>query len=180
MLKVSTILALGLSALVLVGCSQSDAGITTAVKSRFAMDGTVKAYQIDVDTQNGVVTISGAVDNADAKQQAVALARETEGVTDVVDQLTVSPTATFGERAEGAMAAAAEATSDAAITATIKTKMMADMTVSGLKVDVDTRDGIVTLTGTVPTAGERDRAVAVARGTSGVKDVEDKLMVGNN
>ena len=33
-----------------VACSQSDAGITTAVKSKMAADDTVKAYKIDVDT----------------------------------------------------------------------------------------------------------------------------------
>lgn len=50
--------------------------------------------------------------------------------------------------------------------------------VRGLKVDVDTRGGVVTLSGTVRSAAERERAVAVARGTAGVKDVVDKLVIG--
>ena len=41
-----------------VACSQTDAGITTAVKSKLAADDTVKAYKVDVDTQNKVVTLS--------------------------------------------------------------------------------------------------------------------------
>ena len=59
-----------LSAVVLaltVACSQSDAGITTAVKSKLAADDMVKAYKVDVDTENKVVTLSGDVETADRK-----------------------------------------------------------------------------------------------------------------
>ena len=76
-----------------VGCSQTDAGITTAVKSKMAADDTVKAYQIDVDTRQHVVTLSGDVDTSVAKDRAVMIARETKGVTDVVDRLHVRDTA---------------------------------------------------------------------------------------
>src|SRR5687767_4834508 len=72
-----------------VACSQSDPGITTAVKSKFAADDTVKAYRIDVDTKDRVVTLSGQVDNAAAKARAVELARGVEGVKDVVDNTAI-------------------------------------------------------------------------------------------
>ena len=42
-----------------VGCGQTDPGITTSVKSKLASDDMVKAYQIDVDTKDHVVTLSG-------------------------------------------------------------------------------------------------------------------------
>jgi hypothetical protein len=74
-----------------IACSSTDAGITTNVKSKFAADDTVKAYEINVTTREGVVTLSGDVDSAAAKAQAVQIARSTEGVTDVVDQLTINP-----------------------------------------------------------------------------------------
>jgi BON domain len=74
---------------VTIACSQSDPGVTTAVKSKLAADDTVKAYQIDVDTKDHVVTLSGTVETAAAKEQAVMIARQTEGVRDVVDQITV-------------------------------------------------------------------------------------------
>ena len=78
---------MGVAALALatVSCSQSDPGITTAVKSKLAADDTVKAYRIDVDTKDRVVTLSGEVDTAGATARAVELARGTEGVRDVVD-----------------------------------------------------------------------------------------------
>jgi hypothetical protein len=76
-----------------VACGQTDAGITTAVKSKLAADDMVKAYQVDVDTENKVVTLRGDVETAAQKEHAVTLARNTEGVADVIDQLRVNPTA---------------------------------------------------------------------------------------
>ena len=58
-----------------VACSQSDAGITTAVKAKMAADDTVKAYQVDVDTKNKVVTLSGVVDTQLQRDQAVVIAQ---------------------------------------------------------------------------------------------------------
>ena len=76
-----------------VGCAQTDSGITTAVKSKLAADDTVKAYQIDVDTRDHVVTLSGDVNSASAKERAVQIASTTSGVQDVVDHLVVRETA---------------------------------------------------------------------------------------
>ena len=76
-----------------VACGQTDAGITTAVKSKLAADDMVKAYQVDVDTSNKVVTLSGDVETAAQKEHAVQIARNTDGVTDVIDQLRVNRTA---------------------------------------------------------------------------------------
>lgn len=73
-----------------VGCAQTDAGLTTKIKTQLAADDTVKAYQIDVDTKEKVVTLTGTVDSLAAKDQAIALARGTKGVVDVVDNITVS------------------------------------------------------------------------------------------
>ena len=76
-----------------VACGQTDAGITTAVKSKLAGDEMVKAYQVDVDTNNKVVTLRGDVETAAQKEHAVMIARNTDGVADVIDQLRVNPTA---------------------------------------------------------------------------------------
>ena len=76
-----------------VACGQTDAGITTAVKSKLAADDMVKAYQVDVDTANKVVTLSGDVATPEQKAHAVMIARNTDGVSDVIDQLRVNPTA---------------------------------------------------------------------------------------
>ena len=67
---------------------------------------------------------------------------------------------------------------EAALTAKVKTKFLADTSISGLKIDVDTKNDVVTLSGTVPTAAEKRKAVEVARATDGVKSVVDNLKVG--
>jgi hyperosmotically inducible periplasmic protein len=158
--------------LMVVACSQSDAGITTKIRAKLAADSTVKASQVHVDTQNKIVTLSGTVDSEAAKAQAVALARGTEGVNDVVDNLTMLPS-TSAE----ASRSAGQVVDDASITAAVKTKLMADSVVGGLKIDVDTRDGVVSLNGPVKSQNEKDTALRIARETSGVKDVRDNLVV---
>jgi hyperosmotically inducible protein len=65
----------------------SDGALTTKIKAKMALDDTVKALALDVDTTNGVVTVSGIVRSEAERQRAMALARETEGVTQVVDRL---------------------------------------------------------------------------------------------
>jgi hyperosmotically inducible protein len=67
----------------IIGCSQSDAGLTAKVKTKLAADSTVKASQINVDTRDKIVTLSGNVESEAAKAQAVALPRGTERVVDV-------------------------------------------------------------------------------------------------
>lgn len=75
-----------------IACGRTDAGITTSVKSKLAADDAVKAYQVNVDTHDHVVTLSGTVDSELARSRAVALAREADGVRDVVDNLEVNDT----------------------------------------------------------------------------------------
>jgi osmotically-inducible protein OsmY len=207
-----------------VACAQSDAGITASVKAKLVEEPTVKAYQIDVDTSDRVVTLSGTVATSAAKDAAITLARQTDGVRDVVDRLTVDPQAASAalgsdlekvrqeireetrqaadaatrvlqgagdeareaaEEARGeALKNAGEAVNqaqavltDAAVTSAVKATFLADTAVSGLKIDVDTDGGVVTLTGTVGTREEAARAVTLARDTSGVRRVVDRLTV---
>lgn len=84
---------------------------------------------------------------------------------------------TAGEKAKQTTAKATQVVEDPAITAAVKSKLLADKTVSGLKIDVDTKDGVVTLNGSADTKAESQRAVKLARGTSGVKRVVNNLTV---
>lgn len=70
----------------------ADAALTTKIKAKMALDDRVKAANIDVDTAGSTVTLSGRVGTADERARAVQLARDTEGVTSVVDHLTVAAT----------------------------------------------------------------------------------------
>jgi len=61
----------------------------------------------------------------------------------------------------------------------VKFRLLHDPLVKGLKIDVDTRDGVVFLTGTVESENEKEQAIKLARGTKGVKDVQANLTIGN-
>ena len=158
-----------------VGCGQTDPGITATVKSKLAADDQVKAYAINVDTADNVVTLTGTVDTATAKSRAVELATNTAGVSRVIDHITLGGATSA---APPAVPDAAQATlSDPALTGAINTALLGDGLVRGLKIDVDTRDAVVTLTGDVRSQAERDRALQIARDTPGVKNVQDRLRV---
>ncbi len=76
-------------AVITAGCGPTDEGIGTKVKTNLTADETVKAAQIDVGVQKKVVTLSGTVDTPAVKERAVAVARGTDGVANVVDQITI-------------------------------------------------------------------------------------------
>src|SRR5687768_7588092 len=70
-----------------------------------------------------------------------------------------------------------EAIDDTTITTRVKTAMLNDPDVGGLRVDVDTYKGVVTLSGRVKSQAEHDRAIALARRVNGVAEVKDALQV---
>jgi osmotically-inducible protein OsmY len=70
-----------------------------------------------------------------------------------------------------------ETIDDATITTRVKTAMLNDQAVGGLRIDVDTFKGVVTLSGRVKNQAEKDQAVTIARRTSGVVEVKDALQI---
>ena len=69
--------------------AMGEAALTTKIKAKMALDDTVKARAIDVTTSGSTVTISGTVDSTVERDRAVTLARETAGVSQVVDHMTI-------------------------------------------------------------------------------------------
>ena len=187
----------------------TDAAITSAVKTKLLADPKVGGLKIDVDTNNHVVTLTGPVNTAAERAEAIRLAKTTKGVAKVVSKLVIETAATTGKvdkkddklkveikddtketkdkikeksaQAKDATKDAADKTgeviTDAAITSAVKTKLLADTTVGGLKIDVDTKDNVVTLTGTVKSAAEKAEAIRLAKTTKGVARVVDKLTI---
>jgi osmotically-inducible protein OsmY len=66
-----------------------EAALTSKIKAKMMLDDTIKARSIDVTTEGTTVTVSGAVRSVEEHDRAIRLARETEGVTHVVDRLKV-------------------------------------------------------------------------------------------
>ena len=65
----------------------AEGGLTAKIKAKMALDDTVKALDLDVDTQGTVVTVSGFVSTEAERTKALQLARDTEGVTQVIDRI---------------------------------------------------------------------------------------------
>jgi hyperosmotically inducible periplasmic protein len=66
-----------------------EAALTTKIKAKMALDDTIKARAIDVSTTGTTVTLSGTVGSTAERERAVALTRETAGVSQVVDRLQI-------------------------------------------------------------------------------------------
>jgi hypothetical protein len=67
----------------------ANGAITAKIKSKMVLDDLVKARNIDVDTNGPVVTLTGVVGSEAERQRALQLAKQTEGVTSVIDHLRV-------------------------------------------------------------------------------------------
>lgn len=176
-LKVLLTTLVSAALLMLVACSEQpaqetteerpDAWVTTKVTTKLTADPEINPFKIDVDTKEGVVSLTGKVNSEADREEAERLARNTEGVRDVINNLEIQATDTARE--------ANNAAQDAIVTGAVKAKLLADPELAGLAVDVDTADGVVSLTGTLATEQLCEKAEEVARNTSGVVDVINNL-----
>jgi osmotically-inducible protein OsmY len=85
--------------------------------------------------------------------------------------------AEVGAKTAAAANKAGEVLSEGALTAKIKSKMTLDDLVQARTIDVTTSGHVVTVSGTVRSAAERDRAIQLARETAGVSQVIDRLLI---
>ena len=156
----------------------TDTAITAGVKSKLAMERDLDSSDITVNTGNGTVTLTGTVRDSAARSAAETATRSVAGVTSVNNRLSVqsssvaSAAKTTGDAVQATGDAAAEAVSDTWITTKVKSVLLADSEAKGLDIEVDTRDGIVTLKGELATQAAVDHVKALAAGVEGVKRVE--------
>lgn len=167
----------------------TDASINTGLKAKLATERNLDSSDISVSTSNGTVTLTGTVNDTTARSAAETVARSFAGVTNVNNRLTVRDQTTGQSRASGQGQnvattdrntgsgiaatgdAAQQAMSDTWITTKIKSVLLADSEAKGLDVKVDTKDGVVTLEGTLANQAAVDHVVALARDVEGVKRV---------
>ena len=162
------------------GNAVKDSWITFKVHSQFLPDDALEGSDIDVDTVAGTVTLSGTVVNETGRARAVAIAKATDGVKSVNDKLKVAAAKPGVEwpRAKETSAKAGRAIADGWIKSKIYAQYLTDWSVfDDSDLDIDVASGVVTLNGSVATGTAKSRAVAIAKGTDGVKSVNDKLTV---
>ena len=164
------------------GEALDDAGITAAIKTRLLEDDRTEGFDINVDTRDGVVTLRGGADSAADRAAATEIARMTEGVVSVNNQITIAAdgsevrqdanTATASGEVREAAEEVGDEVSDAWITSKVKTQLVADDDIAGLTINVETEDKVVRLIGDVPNAAVHAEAVRIAQTTQGVARVD--------
>ncbi|MFN3579492.1 MAG: BON domain-containing protein [Pseudomonas sp.] len=153
--------------------SRFDNATTTAtVKSKLLWNRNTEGMDINVSTENGVVTLDGTASSAEAKELAERLAENTDGVRNVNNNITVSAEDTTASRTQDAADGAGDAISDAWISSKVKSSFLFNRNLSGLDISVETNNGKVSLSGTVDSGAEKDLAEETARNIRGVTDVD--------
>ena len=177
--------------------SAHDKAIGDRIAKRIAEEPGLKADAVKVKVENGVVTLSGMVANEADRARAERLAH-VEGVTKVDNDLKTHDDAKSGvkgtagtaaektkegaekvaEKTKEGLSKTGEVITDAWITSRISSKFINEDLLHDSNIDVDTKDHVVTLNGTVLTTAGRRRAVALAKEVEGVHRVVDKMTIG--
>lgn len=205
-LALLTVLTLGLSTATAQVGAIKDGWLVMKVHSEMIDEDVLDGSNIDVDVKDGLVTLQGTVPSEAARARALEVARKNDGVKNVVDQLRIAPardnkaeraadkaadkTARAAGKAEDKMDKAADKSENAAkktgravddgwIKSKIYAQFLADWNtvLNDSDIDIDVSNNMVTLNGTVKSAEAKTKAVAIAKGTDGVKGVKDNLKV---
>ena len=156
----------------------SDGWITMKIHSLYITEDALDGSNIDIDTRNGVVTLSGTVASDAGRRRAVEIARMTDGVKSVTDTaLRIAPEASGTTGAAASGRRAGRAVNDGWIKSKIYSQFLTEDFLNDSDIDVDVAKGMVTLSGTVRTQAARERAEAVAKSTDGVKGVKNGIKV---
>ena len=144
-----------------------DATLLTKVKSALVADPVTEAHEINVDVNRGVVKLAGFVGTAKEKEKAGQVARGVSGVQSVQNDLTV----------KGGSESTGEYIDDSILTAKVKAALIESPDTKAHQINVETKEGVVSLSGFVDNAAAKSAATNVARSVTGVKDVKNELSV---
>jgi len=156
-----------------VGAAITDTAITAQVKAKIADDSRTKGSDLSVTTNNGIVTITGSTPSSDAKSAVEQIAKSVDGVKSVDDEASApSVTDTVAAKTEHAAHVTNVAAHDSWITTKVKSKLLANSLTKGVDVSVTTTDGVVALSGALPTDAAKSEAIKLAKHTKHVKSVD--------
>ncbi len=173
-LLTATVAAMGLAGVVAayaddskrsVGEYTDDKLLVSKVKTALISDKTADADEINVEVYKGVVQLNGFVDNDKEKAQAETVARAVDGVKGVENNLAIKQ----------ASQTTGSAIDDSTITAKVKSALIDDPDTKAGDIKVETRGGVVQLSGFVANEAQKTAAAKVAQSVSGVKAVENGL-----
>ena len=170
------------------GNAVSDSWITLKIHSQFVPEDALSDSDIDVDTKSGVVTLNGTVASEAGRAKAIAIAKATDGVNAVTDNLKVAAATDMtasakaaGEKAAGKTREVAGTTGKAVTDGWIKSKIASQFVTEDLldksDIDIDISKGAVELNGAVRSMEAKNKATAIVKGTDGVKSVQNNLKI---
>lgn len=142
-----------------------DEDITSALEREYVHDGAVPSDGIDVVTDNGIVLLSGDVDDLLAKERAARIAETVKGVRSVVNRIRVD---------------LPEERDDVSIADDIREALLLDPAADSYEVAVSVRDGNAVLSGTVDSWRERQLCENVAKGVRGVREITDQIRIAHD
>lgn len=159
-----------------------DAWLDGRIETAFALNRHLNPFAIDTEVDNGVAYLTGTVESDIDRDLAAEIALNIDGVTEVENKLQVKEKGTMEKVADSAKQktnSLMKSIDDATITASVKTRLLANGNTKGLSINVDTENDVVTLSGKVRSSEERDLAEALAKNTESVARVNNKLTVSN-
>lgn len=155
-----------------------DASITTAVKSKLLWSKRTEGMATEVSTRYGRVTLTGEAQTAAARDAAGSLARNTRGVVAVNNQVKVNALKpSLMKSSKSAMDAAGDDMSDSWITTKVKSTLLYSSNVAGSAIEVNTKDGVVSLSGKLDSGVEQALAIELTQNVRGVKRVQATELV---
>ena len=156
----------------------NDAWLDGRLEASYLFNRHLNAFEIDTQVSEGTVVLTGIVESLVDKELAGAIARGTDGVLEVENRLKVDSNARSRSTSEvGGDRRFGQAIDDATTTAQVKTKLLANDSVSGLAVNVDTFKNKVTLSGNVETSAEKNLIEQIAQDVRYVDEVENNIVV---
>ena len=140
----------------------------------------LNSFDIDTDVRDSVAYLGGTVESDIDRDLAVEIARSIDGITDVKSKLVVdmksAKAASTSEQA-APNRTLRERVLNATLTARVKTRLLFNNNTEGLGINVDSKAGVVTLSGSVDSDQERELAAKIAGNTTGALKVIDNLVV---
>jgi len=155
-----------------------DSFISGKLEATYLFNRHLSGSAIHTETTNGVVHLNGTVNSSIDRELAGEIAKGAEGVTSVKNDLVVKAgSSQASTKSSNSGESFGQYVDDATTTAMVKLKLLADPNVSGLKIGVETKGDVVTLTGKVASSEQKQLAEKLTLNTSDVKKVRNDLTI---
>jgi len=154
----------------------SSARQESQIQTTYSLNSNLRENDLQVSVKDGKATLTGTVEEDVSKELANTIALNVAGINSVDNQIKVDPNYAPAARISQERSFG-EVVEDAAVTAAVKSKLLWSSNTDGMGMDVDTKKGKVTLTGSAKSDAAKAFAQTTAENTRGVVSVDNRLVV---